>query len=526
MRNWTAKRITDWQIKTFGAEISGEKVLIRSLKEFAELGVAIHNKTGDTKVLDECADCLIFMAGVSGHLGSSAFEDGMSIPSERVAELQHGENPTDEQVFAELMRTIGHLPSMVVSPGNREFYHKIYVAVRYLRQIVLIHNGATDALIDAKMEINAKRSWRVLADGSFQYTPDVGTVSGEGSASSVVKPGTGSVGNVSVQPSSSSTDSMDSFRVDVAKLIFPSTVTDVFKQLVADAFTSPHLKGVSVDVRMAMVAQWALESAYGASSLARSSYNFGGLKWADRLHGIEGIYDSGRKPSDGDRMGTYAGFRFPGAFIAGYLNFLTHGRYSDWNFHTSGRDFISYLRSRGYAEDTQYTAKVMAVKDRIFKGIDSAPETVNLVPATKLPPLKTNFMWLDHALSQVGVKEKPGPNDNPTVVSYYAEVGFPGQHDSVAWCAAFVGAMLKRGGRSCPKTLRARDYERYGVPCEPKQGCVVVMWRGSPEAGTGHVGFYVGGTADYVELISGNTGDMVQRSFFPRDRVTAYRWPV
>lgn len=55
--------------------------------------------------------------------------------------------------------------------------------------------------------------------------------------------------------------------------------------------------------------------------------------------------------------------------------------------------------------------------------------------------------WYELALGERGVKEAPGAADNPVVQAYYKDAGHPEvKHDSVPWCAAFVGAMLARSG--------------------------------------------------------------------------------
>ena len=55
--------------------------------------------------------------------------------------------------------------------------------------------------------------------------------------------------------------------------------------------------------------------------------------------------------------------------------------------------------------------------------------------------------WLVLAEGELGVREGAGAANNPRVVQLFADAGFSGiKQDSVAWCAAAVGAMLKRAG--------------------------------------------------------------------------------
>lgn len=134
--------------------------------------------------------------------------------------------------------------------------------------------------------------------------------------------------------------------------------------------------------------------------------------------------------------------------------------------------------------------------------------------------------WLKEAAKNLGVAEGPGAADNPTVLKYYADAGFPGiKHDEVAWCAAFVGAMLKRAGYKPSGSLGARSYETYGVNLhKPMFGCIGVKKR--PGGGwLGHVGFVVAYDGSRVWMLGGNQGDAVSVAGFPVAQFTAFVVP-
>ena len=82
---------------------------------------------------------------------------------------------------------------------------------------------------------------------------------------------------------------------------------------------------------------------------------------------------------------------------------------------------------------------------------------------------------------------------NPKILQYFADVGHSEvKDDETAWCAAFVGAMLKRAGMPHTGKLNARSYLDWGdeVALEDAQeGDIVVFWRGTPDGWQGHVGF-------------------------------------
>lgn len=140
-------------------------------------------------------------------------------------------------------------------------------------------------------------------------------------------------------------------------------------------------------------------------------------------------------------------------------------------------------------------------------------------------------LWLNIARKEIGVKEAPGPADNPVIVQYWKDAGIAdvamGQ-DEVPWCAAFVGAMLVRGHVPGSEKANARSYEKWGrALASPCLGCVVVISR-PPTAWQGHVGFYIATDkiARRVRLLGGNQGDAVSIADFSLDRVVAYRWPT
>lgn len=132
--------------------------------------------------------------------------------------------------------------------------------------------------------------------------------------------------------------------------------------------------------------------------------------------------------------------------------------------------------------------------------------------------------WLALAKSYLGLKESAGAADNSKVVALYALAGHPEvKHDSVAWCAAFVSAVLAKAHIKNPQTLWALDYAKWGQPLDkPILGCVGVKKRN----GGGHVGFVVGANEKSIILLGGNQGDAVSVAAFPRENFVAFRWPA
>lgn len=135
--------------------------------------------------------------------------------------------------------------------------------------------------------------------------------------------------------------------------------------------------------------------------------------------------------------------------------------------------------------------------------------------------------WLKEAAKNLGVHEGVGAANNPTVVQFYADAGFPGiKSDAVAWCAAFVGAMLKRAGYKPSGSLGARSYEAYGVNLhKPMFGCIGVKKRAGG-GWLGHVGFVVAYDGSRVWMLGGNQGDKVSVASFPASQFTAFVIPA
>jgi uncharacterized protein (TIGR02594 family) len=160
----------------------------------------------------------------------------------------------------------------------------------------------------------------------------------------------------------------------------------------------------------------------------------------------------------------------------------------------------------------------------LFSGGQKAP----VEPPKPEEPVKGDPAWLKLARKEIGVKEVPGPGNNPTVLRYYADSGHPQiDSDDVHWCAAFTGAMLERCGVSSSKSLMARSYMQWGKPvAKPFPGCVAVFSRGDPRSASGHVGFYVGEDSRGILVLAGNQGDAV--SIAPQDpgRLLGYRMPT
>jgi uncharacterized protein (TIGR02594 family) len=129
---------------------------------------------------------------------------------------------------------------------------------------------------------------------------------------------------------------------------------------------------------------------------------------------------------------------------------------------------------------------------------------------------------LVEAIKLYGVKEVIGENDNPTILDWADEIGVGKlyQRDSVPWCGLFMGVVAKRAGKEVPANpLWARNWSKWGVPCLPELGCVLVFSR---ESG-GHVGVYVGEDIECYHVLGGNQSDSVCITRIKKNRLLSAR---
>ena len=140
------------------------------------------------------------------------------------------------------------------------------------------------------------------------------------------------------------------------------------------------------------------------------------------------------------------------------------------------------------------------------------------------PPLGP--AWLDAAWRELGQREQAGSGANARIVALYRDAGHPGiRGDEVAWCAAFVGAILARSGYVPTGSLLARSYLDWGdAISELRLGAIAVFSRGA-DPGAGHVGFLIGAVGETLVILGGNQSDAVSVAAFPASRLLGLRWP-
>ena len=101
------------------------------------------------------------------------------------------------------------------------------------------------------------------------------------------------------------------------------------------------------------------------------------------------------------------------------------------------------------------------------------------------------------------------------------QIGLP----TKLWCADFMNFVLRRAGGSGTQSRAARSFLKFGKKLDgPRVGAIAILYRKGPN--NGHVGVVRGtdGQGNPI-IVSGNHGNAVRQSVYPKSRVLAYVMP-
>lgn len=135
-------------------------------------------------------------------------------------------------------------------------------------------------------------------------------------------------------------------------------------------------------------------------------------------------------------------------------------------------------------------------------------------------------IWLSVMMLLRGLKEVPGPQNNPVIMNWVRMLKAPSWYDNddKAWCALGLNAALH--GCHLPvcgsgyALLRAAEFDHYGVSIdEPTLGCILRF-----EA-PNHVGLYLGERKDAYYVLGANQSDAITPVWISRARLVSMRWP-
>jgi len=161
--------------------------------------------------------------------------------------------------------------------------------------------------------------------------------------------------------------------------------------------------------------------------------------------------------------------------------------------------------------------------------VEEAKKITSSAISTINPPEKGNWNTLNNTLLTIanqGSKTWKEQRSNPLILNTYKEIGIPQSSDAAAWCAAFVGYVLKTSKLPYLKTLSSLAYAKYGQevslndPSKWRKWDIAV-WKHTTKPGTGHVSFITGVTGtgttpqEPISAFGGNQSDTVQVSKYP-----------
>ena len=125
-------------------------------------------------------------------------------------------------------------------------------------------------------------------------------------------------------------------------------------------------------LRLVSIAQWALESNWGRSDLAKIHFNFGGMEWSELLKDLAAPIDYRR--GDGV-VGKYCRFAALEAFCDTYwARFALDGRFADLPAHAaSAEDFIRHIAPILRPGDRDYVGSVLGILARLQSALAPSP---------------------------------------------------------------------------------------------------------------------------------------------------------
>lgn len=136
--------------------------------------------------------------------------------------------------------------------------------------------------------------------------------------------------------------------------------------------------------------------------------------------------------------------------------------------------------------------------------------------------------WLDYGYRVKGMHETA---DNAALRAFLKTDGkTAGDPALVPWCGDYVQTCIAVTLPDEPllqNPYAAINWLTFGKPATPRKGAILIFWRGSPNGGQGHIGFYVGEDATHYHVLGGNQSNAVTVSRIAKDRLRkdGCRWP-
>ncbi len=136
-----------------------------------------------------------------------------------------------------------------------------------------------------------------------------------------------------------------------------------------------------------------------------------------------------------------------------------------------------------------------------------------------------NWEQIKRALAYYSTASILGKESNPIILNFYKESLNPQiKNDDVAWCAAFVNAILHECGLPQTGKLNARSFLELGQETsEPVLGDIVILWRIAKDSVYGHVGFFIKKHDNLIYILGGNQDNEVKIKGYDEKFLLGYR---
>lgn len=128
-------------------------------------------------------------------------------------------------------------------------------------------------------------------------------------------------------------------------------------------------------------------------------------------------------------------------------------------------------------------------------------------------------------LELYGLKEIPGEENNPVIMSFFKAMGKTWvQGDETAWCSAFINYLAIVCGYEYSGELTAKSWLHIGYSINrPVPGCLVIYWRDTPSSWKGHVGLWIREENKNIYTLGSNQDNMINIIPYPDFRLLDYR---
>ena len=157
--------------------------------------------------------------------------------------------------------------------------------------------------------------------------------------------------------------------------------------------------------------------------------------------------------------------------------------------------------------------------------IDAATKLTNAAPTTSALAILVYFA----ALSETGTMGEAFNArwqyyGNPVIVRFFHDIGYKDDKypdgDCTPWCAAALSWAFKRCGLPIPPNpVSSQSYVGFGQTVTVPLAGDVVVFTSIQSPGHGHVGLYLGGDANTIDVLGGNQADL---KFGPTDCGPSY----